>query len=160
MRKSTVLDQSHSSSKAKDRKCPIDTVLVYQTDKINISMVETLQKHPVTHPHTATKILFIYFFSGNCATSVPSFHIHVPVNDLYIPRIETQYFLQLIRWIGRSIVGIYKSLIEKWIWIWDCGRSVPFLRTKQVKSKDTLHAWNYTEGRPYYERGSASGQPI
>jgi hypothetical protein len=38
-------------------------------------------------PYTATKIPAIYSFSRNCATSAPSFHIHVSVSNLYIPRI-------------------------------------------------------------------------
>jgi hypothetical protein len=54
------------------------------------------EKIVVALPDTATKIPFMYSFSGNCAASVPHFHIHVSVSDLYIPRIGPQsaYFLK------------------------------------------------------------------
>jgi hypothetical protein len=58
--------------------------------------------------HTATKIPFMLFFSGNCAASVsPNFHNHVSVSDLYLPKIGPHIFLQQNRQIHR--VGIYKS---------------------------------------------------
>ncbi len=40
---------------------------------------------------------------------VPSFHIHVPVSDLYIPTIGPPVLLQQQ---GRSIVGIHKLLTD------------------------------------------------
>ncbi len=40
---------------------------------------------------------------------VPNFHIHVFVNDLYIPTISPSIFCSKI---GGLIVGIYKSLTE------------------------------------------------
>jgi hypothetical protein len=43
----------------------------------------------------------------------PSFHIHMSVSDLYIPRIGPYI---LCSRIGRSIVGIYKSLTDTWMW--------------------------------------------
>ncbi len=64
--------------------------------------------------YTVTKIPFMYPFSGNCATScIPNFHIHVSVTDLYIPRIGPHFSCSRI---GRSIVGIYKSLTDTWEW--------------------------------------------
>ncbi len=62
----------------------------------------TLQKNP-----------FMYSFSNFAASDpISSFHIHVSVSDFYIPRIGPH-----ISWcrIGRSMVGIYKSLTETWL---------------------------------------------
>ncbi len=64
---------------------------------------------------TATKIAFMYSLSGNCAASVPiSMYVHVSVSDLYIPRIGPQYKIHIFSCsrIGRSIMGIYKSLTD------------------------------------------------
>jgi hypothetical protein len=60
--------------------------------------------------NTATKIPFMYSFSGNCAASAPNFHIHVSVSDLYIPRIGPHIF-GCIK-IDRPILEIYKSLTD------------------------------------------------
>ncbi len=57
---------------------------------------------------TANKIPLMYSFSGNCTALSPNFHIHVSVSVFYIPRISPHIFLQ--QNIGRSIVGIHKSL--------------------------------------------------
>ncbi len=43
----------------------------------------------------------------------PNFHIHVSVSDLYIPRISPHISCSRI---GRSILGIYKSLADTWMW--------------------------------------------
>jgi hypothetical protein len=43
----------------------------------------------------------------------PNFHFHVSVSDLSIPRIGKHISC---RRIGRSIVGIYKSLPDTWMW--------------------------------------------
>ncbi len=43
----------------------------------------------------------------------PSFHIHVSMSDLYIPRISPHISC---RRIGISMVGIYKSLTDTWMW--------------------------------------------
>ena len=43
----------------------------------------------------------------------PNFHIHVSVSDLYIPRIGPHISCSRI---GGSIVWIYKSLTDTWIW--------------------------------------------
>ncbi len=55
---------------------------------------------------TATKISFMYSFSGNCAASVS-------VSDLYNPGIGPHISCSKI---ARSIVGIYKLLIDTWTW--------------------------------------------
>ncbi len=52
----------------------------------------------------------------------PNFHIHVSVRDLHIPRLCPHISCSRI---GRSIVGIYKSLTDTWMW--KSGRAVPFL---------------------------------
>ncbi len=63
-----------------------------------------------TATHTATKIPFMYSFSGNCAASLsPNFHIPVSVSDLCI-------FPESVHRIGRLIVGKYKSLTDTWMW--------------------------------------------
>jgi hypothetical protein len=68
---------------------------------------------PLWLRYTATKIPFMYSFSGNCAGLSPNFHIHVSVSHLYIPRIGPHISCSRI---GRSIVGIYKSLTDTWMW--------------------------------------------
>jgi hypothetical protein len=40
----------------------------------------------------------------------PNIHIHVSVSDLYVTRIGPRLHIFSCRRIGRSIVGIYKSL--------------------------------------------------
>ncbi len=62
--------------------------------------------------HTATKNPFMYSFSGNCAlmrSLRPNFEIHVSVSDLCISRIGPHISCSRI---GRSIVGVYKSLTD------------------------------------------------
>jgi hypothetical protein len=55
----------------------------------------------------------------------PNFHIHVSVSDLYIPRICPHISCSRI---GKSIVGIYKSLTNTLESVnWDCGLAIPFL---------------------------------
>ncbi len=43
----------------------------------------------------------------------PDFHIHVPVSDLYIPRIGPHISSSRK---GRPIVGLYNSLTDTWMW--------------------------------------------
>ncbi len=45
----------------------------------------------------------------------PNFHIHVSVTNLYIARIGPHISCSRI---DRSVVGIYKSLTDTWIWKW------------------------------------------
>ncbi len=45
------------------------------------------------HCLTATKIPFMYSFSGNCGGLSPKFHIHVSVSDFYILKIGPHIFL-------------------------------------------------------------------
>jgi hypothetical protein len=49
----------------------------------------------------------LLFPKQNLNVLSPNFHIHVPVNDLYIPSIGLPIVLQRI---GRPLLGIYKSL--------------------------------------------------
>jgi hypothetical protein len=63
-------------------------------------------------PCTATKIPFIFLFWELCGLSL-NFHIHVSVRDLYIYRIGPLFSCSRI---GRSIMGIYKSLTDTWMW--------------------------------------------
>ncbi len=53
-----------------------------------------------------------------------NFPIHVSVSDLYIPRIGQHISCSRI---GRSMMGIYKSITDTWMWNWDCGRAIPFM---------------------------------
>ncbi len=62
---------------------------------------------------TATKIPFMYSFSGNCAASIPISDIYVSVSNLYISKIVPHISCSRI---GRSIGGIYKSLTDTCMW--------------------------------------------
>ena len=63
--------------------------------------------------YTATKIPFMYFLFWELCGLSSNFHIHVSVSDLYITRIGPHISCGRI---GRSIVGIYKSLTDKRMW--------------------------------------------
>ncbi len=54
------------------------------------------------------------FFSGNCAATVPISTFMCLWAIIYIPRIGSHICLQ--QSIDRSIVGIYKSFTDTWIW--------------------------------------------
>ncbi len=64
--------------------------------------------------YTATKIKYYVFLFWELRSLSPNFYIHVFVSDLYIfpgsvPHISCSR-------LGRSIVGIYKSLTDTWMW--------------------------------------------
>ncbi len=75
---------------------------------------------------TATKIPFVYSFSGNCAAFSLSFHIHVSVSDLFIYSQDRVQIFSCSR-KDRSIVGIYKLLRTHECGNWHCGREISFL---------------------------------
>ncbi len=56
--------------------------------------------------------IYVFFFWELRGLS-PNFYIHVSVSDLYIPMIGTHISCSRI---GRSMVGIYKSLTDTWMW--------------------------------------------
>ncbi len=68
----------------------------------------------VPNIHTAKKFPFYVFLEKELRGLSPNFHIHVFVSDLCIPRIGPHIFS--CRRIGRTIVGIYKSLTDTWMW--------------------------------------------
>ncbi len=64
--------------------------------------------------HTATKIPFLCISKKELRGLSPNFHINVSVSDLYIPRISPH--ILAAEYVGRLIVGIYKSLKDAWMW--------------------------------------------
>jgi hypothetical protein len=62
--------------------------------------------------HCNEKTIYIFLF-WELRDLSPNFHIHVSVTDLYIPRIGLHISCSRL---GRSIVGIYKSLTGTWLW--------------------------------------------
>ncbi len=65
-----------------------------------------------TWPHCHENPIYVFLFWELRGLS-PNFHIHVSVSDLYILRIGSHFSCSRIR---RSIVGIYKSLTDTWMW--------------------------------------------
>ncbi len=63
--------------------------------------------------YTKTKIPFMYSFSENCAASVPIYTFLCLL--AVIPRIGPHISCSRI---GRSIVVIYESLTDTWMWKW------------------------------------------
>ncbi len=68
--------------------------------------------HQVWYLHCNENPIYVFLFWELQGLS-PNFHIYVSVSDFYIPRMDPQ-----ISWskIGRSIVGINKSLTDTWMW--------------------------------------------
>jgi hypothetical protein len=66
------------------------------------------KKKRVGTTHCDENAIYVFLFWELLGLS-PNFHIHVSVSDLYIPRIGPHISCSRI---GRSIVGIYKSLTE------------------------------------------------
>ncbi len=64
------------------------------------------------HIHCNENPTYVFLFWERRGLS-PNFHIHVSVSDLYSPRIGLHISSSII---GRSVVGIYKSLTDAWIW--------------------------------------------
>jgi hypothetical protein len=63
-------------------------------------------------PHCNENPIYIFLFWELRGLS-PNFHIHLSVSNLYIPRIGPHISCSRI---DRSIVGMYKSLTDTWMW--------------------------------------------
>ncbi len=76
--------------------------------------------------HTATKIPFMYSFSGNSAASAP-ISTFICLWATYIDPRAIFIYISSCR-IGRPIVGIYKSLTDAWMWKLELRpRDIPIL---------------------------------
>ncbi len=88
---------------------------MYALDVHSAGGGETLSEHPhPARPYTHCNENPIYvFLSWELRGLSPTFHINVSVSYLFIPRISPHTSCSRI---GRSIVGIYKSLTDTWMW--------------------------------------------
>ncbi len=67
--------------------------------------------------YTATKIPFMYSFSGNCAAPQSQFpDSYVCERFIFPGNVHIFSCSKKKSRIGRSIVGIYKSLTDTWMW--------------------------------------------
>ncbi len=64
--------------------------------------------------HTATKIPFMYSQKRNCAAQYQFPHSCICERFIYSQNRST--YFPAAKYIGRPIVGIYKSLAETWMW--------------------------------------------
>jgi hypothetical protein len=74
-----------------------------------------------SQPHCNKNPIYVFHFWELRSSLSPNFHIHVSLNDLYIPRIGPHISCSRI---GRLIVGIYKSLTDTWmrkLGLWPCN---------------------------------------
>ncbi len=75
-------------------------------------------KRPSDHHHQDCMLhckenpIYVFLFWELRGLS-PNFDIHVSLSDIYIPRIGPHISCSII---GRSIMGIYKSLTDTWMW--------------------------------------------
>ncbi len=102
--------------------------------------------------YTATKIPFMYCFSGNYAASVPiSTFIYLWAINIFpgFPRIGSHFCCSRI---GRSIVVIYKSLKDTWKWIlglwpqfliWEYLFRIPFQESLAMPYSRLHSIWLY-----------------
>ncbi len=85
---------------------------------VSVRLFNSIQSLPVTFSlHTiscnATKNPIYVFLFWELRHLSPNFHIHVSVSDLCIPRIGPHISCGRI---GRSILGVYKSLTDTLMW--------------------------------------------
>ena len=75
--------------------------------------IQAVNDDSVCRGYTATKILFMYFFSGNCEASVP-ISTCMCLSEIYIfPGSVHIFFCSRI---DRPIMGIYKSFTDTRMW--------------------------------------------
>jgi hypothetical protein len=89
-------------------KCSWDfmfNTIEWQASVVEVPLVES-------RLHCNGNSIYVFLFWELRGLS-PNFHIHVSVNDLYIPRIGPHISSSRK---GRPIVGIYNSLTDTWMW--------------------------------------------
>ncbi len=70
--------------------------------------------------HCNENTIYVFLFWELHSLS-PNFHIHVPVSDLYIPRIGPHISCSRIGWEYINLSQTHEFVN------WDCGRAIPFL---------------------------------